>query len=145
MLYLGSDHGGFFLKRQLMSLLEAHGVPYIDKGTFSEASCDYPQFAIEVAKNVQKDATHKGVLICTSGVGMCIAANKFKGIYAACLTTPDAVIRARQHNGINILCFSGNLTPQLAYNLVHSFLSTDVDPGERHERRRQQIVAIETA
>lgn len=145
MLYLGSDHGGFSLKQRLMSLLETYGVPYTDKGTFSEASCDYPQFAIEVAKSVQKNGTHRGVLICTSGVGMCIAANKFKGIYAACLTTPEAVIKARQHNGINVLCLPGNLTSQLAYDLVHSFLSTDVDPGERHKRRRRQIIAIETA
>lgn len=142
-LYLGSDHGGFELKKDLLTHLDLTNVSLKDMGTFDATSCDYPEIAKKVAENVQKNQESFGLLICRSGIGMCIAANKFKGIYAACLSTSDAVINARQHNGINVLCLSGTLMLPFAKTLVESFLATDLDLAERHCKRREQICAIE--
>ncbi|MGX8716575.1 MAG: RpiB/LacA/LacB family sugar-phosphate isomerase [bacterium] len=143
MLYLGSDHGGFALKEKLCEFLGKHGIAYEDLGTYTTESCDYPRFAALVATAVQKDSTHRGILICTSGVGMEITANKFHGIYAARLTQPGEVKTARQHNGINVLCLPGNLSVDLAGEMVTLFLETPLDISERHQRRRQLIAEFE--
>ena len=143
MLYLGSDHGGFSLKTNLCSALSEVNISFEDLGTFSKDSCDYPVFAEKVAMKVQANIHHRGILICTSGIGMAITANKFKGIYAAEITTVEAVVKARQHNGINVLCLPGNLEPQTALNLIITFLNTELDTSERHARRRQKISNIE--
>ena len=144
MLYLGSDHGGFALKSELLKCLSLSNVPFKDMGTFDVSSCDYPEIAQHVAQEVQKSKDAFGVLVCRSGVGMCIAANKFKGIYAACLSTSDSVIKARQHNAINVLCLSGVLEFALAKTLVEAFLKTDLDKDVRHCKRREQIYEIES-
>ena len=142
-LYLGSDHGGFELKAELLKHLSLLDIVSKDMGTFDTKSCDYPEIAQRVAQEVQKDKNHFGILICRSGVGMCIAANKFKGIYAACLSTSDAVIKARQHNAINVLCLSGTLDFVRAKALVKAFLTTNLDKDTRHCKRREQIYTIE--
>ena len=144
MLYLGSDHGGFMLKERLCAFLNERGIAYEDVGTQTTESCDYPRFAALVAAQVQSNVDHRGILICTSGTGMAITANKFRGVYAARLTQPDEVKAARQHNGINVLCLPGNLAPDLACDLVRLFLETPLDLADRHQRRRQQIADIET-
>lgn len=141
--YLGSDHGGFELKSELLKHLSASNITVKDMGTFDTHSCDYPEIAQRVAQEVQKDKDNFGVLICRSGIGMCIAANKFKGIYAACLDTSDAVVKARQHNAINVLCLSGTLDFVRAQTLVKAFLTTDLNKDERHCKRREQIYTIE--
>ena len=141
--YLGSDHGGFELKAEILRHLSASNIIVKDMGTFDTNSCDYPEIAQRVAQEVQKDKDTLGILICRSGVGMCIAANKFKGIYAARLDTSDAVIKARQHNAINVLCLSGSLDFVLAKTLVEAFLTTDLDKDIRHCKRRKHIYAIE--
>lgn len=143
-LYLGSDHGGFELKAEVSRYLSASNITAKDMGTFDTKSCDYPEIAQRVAQEVQKDKDNFGILICRSGVGMCIAANKFKGVYAACLSTFDSVVKARQHNAINVLCLSGALDLVLAKTLVEAFLTTDFDKDPRHCKRREQIYAIES-
>ena len=143
MLYLGSDHGGFALKGQLCAFLKERSIAYEDLGTHNAESCDYPQFAGWVASQVQTNPIHRGILICTSGIGMAIAANKFRGVYAARLTQPDEVKVARQHNGINVLCLPGNLSPDLACKMVTVFLETPLDIADRHQHRRQLIADFE--
>ncbi len=143
MLYLGSDHGGFALKERLDAFLNERGIAYEDLGTHNTQSCDYPEFAALVATRVQADIAHRGILICTSGVGMAIAANKFRGIYAARLTQPDEVKIARQHNGINVLCLPGNIAANLACEMVDLFLKTPLDMSDRHQHRRQLIADFE--
>lgn len=143
MLYLGSDHGGFRLKNELKAYFQRYSIAFEDVGTYTEESCDYPLFAEKVATNVQNDSTHRGVLICTSGVGMSIAANKFNGIYAARLTQLEEVEQAVKHNGINVLCLPGNLSVETAYTLIKTFLNTPIDESERHVRRRRLIQSFE--
>ena len=143
MLYLGSDHGGFRLKNELKAYLQRYSIAFEDVGTYTEESCDYPIFAEKVATCVEKNSTHRGVLICTSGVGMSIAANKFNGIYAARLTQLEEVIQAVKHNGINVLCLPGNLPVETAYTLIKTFLETSSDDSERHVRRRRLIQSFE--
>lgn len=143
MLYLGSDHGGFALKEKLCAFLKKRRIAYEDLGTHGTESCDYPRFAALVAAQVQKNVDHRGILICTSGVGMAIAANKFRGVYAARLTQTDDVRTARQHNGINVLCLPGNLALDLACEMVTLFLETPLDTADRHCRRRQLIADFE--
>ena len=143
MLYLGSDHGGFALKEKLCVFLTEYGIVYEDLGTYNTESCDYPKFAALVATKVQLNPDHRGILICTSGVGMAIAANKFRYIYAARLTQLDEVRSARQHNGINVLCLPGNLAVDLARKMVVAFLETPLDMADRHQRRRQIIAEFE--
>ena len=143
MLYMGSDHGGWRLKHALLPLLQQNGIAFVDVGTASDVSCDYPVFAQKVAQAVAKNHEHRGVLICTSGIGMSIAANKFKGVYAACIDNAEVVAKAREHNGINVLCLPGNLGADAAYRLIAVFLATPLDDAERHHRRRQQIAAFE--
>lgn len=143
MLYLGSDHGGFALKEKLCAFLKVREIAYEDLGTHTTESCDYPQFAALVAQKVQLNSDNRGILVCTSGVGMAIAANKFRGIYAARLTQPDEVKTARQHNDINVLCLPGSLAADLAYELVTLFLETPVDMADRHQGRRQLIATFE--
>ena len=143
MLYIGSDHGGFLLKNELKGYLQRDRVAFEDVGTFTEESCDYPIFAEKVSIKVQNDPSHRGVLICTSGVGMSIAANKFKGIYAARLTQREEIEQAIKHNEINVLCLPGNLSAETAYTLVKTFLNTSIDMAERHIRRRKLIQSFE--
>lgn len=142
-IFIGADHGGFCLKEQILDWLEGQSLSVEDRGTSSAASCDYPLFAKAVAEQVQRAPKHRGILICTSGVGMAITANKFQGCYAACLSTQEAVVKARQHNGINILCLPGNLSLEAVIPLLKAFLATEMDQGERHVRRRSLIQAIE--
>ena len=143
MLYIGSDHGGFYLKSELKNYFECNHIPFEDVGTYTDKACDYPIFAEKVAQNIQKNSTHRGVLICTSGIGMAIAANKFKGVYAARLTEVEEVKQAVKHNGINVLCLPGNLNIEKAYTLIKIFLETFSDQSERHIRRRKYIQSLE--
>lgn len=140
---MGSDHRGFQLKSKLLEVLSVFDIILKDVGTFNESMCDYPEIAKKLAKRVQKDKDGLGLLICKSGVGMCITANKFKGIYAACLTTPYAIKNACQHNAINVLCLPGNLDVLMAKTLIEVFLFTDLSNEVRHDKRRKQISKIE--
>lgn len=143
MLFVGSDHGGFRLKQELCAYLQKMDILFEDVGTYTDQSCDYPIFAKKVAEKISQNNVHRGILICTSGVGMSIASNKFHGVYAARLTDPDEVQQSVKHNGINVLCLPGNLSLDNAYELIRVFLATPVDESERHVRRRQQIKSFE--
>ena len=134
-LALGADHGGYTLKETLRAQLEAQGITVQDYGPASEDSCDYPDFAQAVARSVASGQHARGVLICKSGVGMSMAANKVAGVRAALIDEPGTAVLARQHNDANVLCLSANKTgPEAAKDILQSFLDTDFEGG-RHARR----------
>jgi ribose 5-phosphate isomerase B len=142
-LAIGSDHGGFELKQHLAVTFKENGYTVKDFGTQSLDSCDYPDFAFPVAEEVAKDKSVRGILICTSGGGVAMAANKVKGVRAVhCLTVEDAEF-ARRHNHINVLVLSGKKTSKYdAVDIVKKFISTGFDGG-RHERRVGKIINYE--
>ena len=136
---IGSDHAGFDMKNFIKKELEKEGYELIDYGTYIKKSVDYPDFASKVAEGIIKKEIEKGILICGTGIGMSIAANKFKGIRAArCCTIYDAVL-ARQHNDANILALGARLiAKELAWEITKTFLETPFLKG-RHLRRVNKI------
>jgi len=140
---IGSDHAGFDMKNFLKEELEKEGYEIIDYGTDIKKSVDYPDFASKVAEGIIKKEIGKGILICGTGLGMSITANKFKGIRAArCCTIYDAVL-ARQHNDANILTLGARLLGNyLALEISKTFLETPFLKG-RHLRRVNKIKKIE--
>jgi len=143
MIIIGSDHGGYELKEFLKKRLEKQNLPYIDCGC-DGSSVDYPDIAEAVCKKVLKAANlNKGVLICGTGVGISIAANKFPGIRAALCTNYYAAKYTRKHNNSNVICFGGRVTgDELAWELLDVWLNTDFDGG-RHATRLEKIAEIE--
>jgi len=140
---IGSDHAGFELKEQLRDTLRAAGYEVADLGTASTESTDYPDFAAVVARAVRDGQADKGILICSSGVGMSIAANKIKGIRAALGTNPEEVSFVRRHNDANVLAIGAKYTgAALAGELVNLFLTTEFEGG-RHQRRLDKIKILE--
>ena len=141
---IGADHGGFDLKNQLRDVLIAAGHQVRDFGTNSAESSDYPDYAGPVAHAVADGAAERGILVCGSGVGMAIAANKVKGIRAAVGVSPELVALTRQHNNANILTLGARFTdPATAQTLVKTFLETAFEAG-RHERRVEKISELES-
>lgn len=140
---IGSDHAGFELKEQLRDTLRAAGYQVADLGTASTESTDYPDFAAAVARAVRDGQADKGILVCSSGVGMSIAANKIKGIRAALGTNPEEVSFVRRHNDANVLAIGAKYTgAALAGELVNIFLTTEFEGG-RHQRRLDKIKVLE--
>jgi len=140
---LAADHAGYHLKEAMKGRLAAAGHEVWDHGTTSEASVDYPDFAAAVARRVARGEVERGVLFCSSGVGMAIAANKVHGVRAAVGVEGDEVRLTRAHNDINILTLGAKFTPpEKAAELIDIFLSTPFDGG-RHERRIEKIKALE--
>lgn len=140
---IGSDHAGFALKEQLRDRLRAEGHEVMDLGTTSTESTDYPDYAAAVGHAVRDGAVDKGVLVCSSGVGMSIAANKVKGVRAALGTNADEVSYVRKHNDANVLAIGAKYTePALAGELVDVFLATAFEGG-RHARRVEKIRILE--
>ncbi len=132
-LYIASDHAGFSLKELLKKTVEGYTIH--DIGPFNEESCDYPVFAHELSLSVEKDPASRGILICGTGLGMSMAANRHAGIRAALCTTELHARLARQHNNANVLCLGARMTgTELAKAIVTAFLETDFEGG-RHERR----------
>jgi ribose 5-phosphate isomerase B len=140
---LGADHAGFELKESLRSQLEKAGHELVDFGTDSPESVDYPDFASQVANDVASGAAERGILVCSTGVGMSMAANKVDGVRAAMGTVPDEVRLTRQHNDANVLTLGARYldTPK-AMELVNIFLETGFDGG-RHARRVAKIMDLE--
>ncbi|OPY90957.1 MAG: Ribose-5-phosphate isomerase B [Syntrophus sp. PtaU1.Bin208] len=140
---IGADHAGFFLKETIKSFLEERGWVVSDIGTDSEASVDYPDFGAVVAKSVASGLFSRGILVCGSGVGMAIVANKFPGIRAAvCLDTETARL-SRLHNDANVLIFAGRKTdPETARQIAEVWLETPFEGG-RHQGRLDKIRALE--
>jgi len=138
-LAIGSDHAAFEAKKEISVFLGSLGYTVLDKGTFDETSCDYPDFAAAVAKAIQGGETSQGILICGTGIGMSIAANRFKGIRAALCYTPELAALSRQHNDANVLCL-GARTQTLSdmQEIVKTWLANDWE-GERHAQRLKKI------
>ena len=140
MIAIGSDHGGFALKKALMAHLDKRGLAYKDFGTYSEASCDYPVYAKAVAHAVADGECERGILICGTGIGVSITANKVPGIRAALCGDSFSAEATRQHNDANILCMGARVVGEgLALKIADTFLDTPFSNDERHIRRISQI------
>lgn len=139
MIAIGADHGGFELKEYIKKHLDEIGVEYKDYGTYSEASIDYPDCAAPVCKAVQDGTAEKGILICGTGIGISMAANKYKGIRAALCGDVFSAKMSKQHNNANILCMGGRVTGrELAFMILDTWLETEFEGG-RHEARIAKI------
>lgn len=144
MLAIGSDHGGFALKQEIMKHLDEKGVAYKDFGTDSEKSVDYPIYGETVGKAVASGEYERGIVICGTGIGISIAANKVKGVRAALCGDCYSAEYTRRHNDANVLALGGRVTgPGLACKIVDIFLDTEFEGG-RHERRVAEISDIES-
>ncbi|MGI5936345.1 MAG: ribose 5-phosphate isomerase B [Oscillospiraceae bacterium] len=144
MIAIGSDHGGFALKRAIIEYLEEKGLEYKDFGTFSEDSCDYPVYSEAVARFVASGEAEKGIVVCGTGIGASIAANKVKGIRCALCGDCYSAEMTRRHNDANMLALGGRvLGTGLALKIVEIFLKTPFEGG-RHQRRIDLISEIET-
>ena len=137
---IGGDHAGFPLKEYLLKELTDLGYEMINCGTDSGDSVDYPDFAGEVCRRIQQNDAQLGILICSTGIGISIAANKLKGIRAALCHTEFSAVMARQHNDANILTLGGAVIgDKLALSIAVAFLKEDFSPNERHIRRIRKI------
>lgn len=142
-LAIGCDHGGFELKEAVRAYLEERQIPYEDFGAYSTDSVDYAPIAAKAARYVASGQADCGVLICSTGIGISIAANKVKGIRAALCTNEFCAEMTRRHNNANILCMGGKVVDSAtARKLVDIFLNTPFEGG-RHQRRIDQIALIE--
>ena len=136
MIALGCDHGGYELKQEIISYLESKKISYRDYGSFSPEPADYPEYAHRVAHSVVNGECEKGILICGTGIGISIAANKVKGIRAAVCTDCFTAEATRLYNDANILALGGRVVgPGLALKIVETFLNTPFSGEERHSRR----------
>jgi len=143
MLAIGSDHGGYALKEELKRHLDGIGAEYRDFGTDSSDSCDYPVFAEKVCRAVRDGACERGILICGTGIGMSMCANKCKGIRAALCGDCFSAEYARRHNDSNVLCLGARVTgPGLALKIVDTYLAAAFEGG-RHARRVAMIAELE--
>lgn len=142
MVAIGSDHGGFVLKESVIKHLKEIGVEVKDVGCYSKDSCDYPVFGHAVAKAVADGECEKGIVICTTGIGISMTANKTKGIRCALCSEPLSAKMTRLHNDANVLAMgAGLIGPNMANEIVDTFLNTEFSGDERHQRR---IDLIET-
>ena len=142
-LSMGCDHGGYALKEQLKTYLESQGHEVLDCGTHSAASCDYPDFGQAAAQAVAGGECSRGIVICTTGIGMSIAANKIPGIRCALCGEPLSAEMTRRHNDANMLAMGAGLVgPNLAVRIVEVFLKTEFEGG-RHQRRVDKLTALE--
>ena len=140
MIAIGSDHGGYALKKALMAHLSERGLEYKDFGAYSEASCDYPVYAKAVAHAVADGECECGILICGTGIGMSMAANKVPGIRAAVCGDCFSAEATREHNDANVLCMGARVVGEgLALKIADIFRDTPFSNDERHIRRISQI------
>jgi len=140
---IGSDHGGFHLKEQIKEFLTAQGIEILDCGTFSTDSVDYPDYACKVAQAVVAGEAERGILICGTGIGVSIAANKIAGIRAALCGDTFSAQMCREHNDANILCMGERVIgPGLAEKIVETYLHSSFQGG-RHQRRVDKIKQLE--
>jgi ribose 5-phosphate isomerase B len=139
---IGSDHRGLDLKQKVITLVTEAGHEYKDFGAYSEASVDYPNVAEVVGKAVASGKYEFGILICGTGIGMCIVANKVKGIRAALATTELMACRSRQHNNANILCLGAENDQSQLPQMVKAFLTCQFEGG-RHQTRVDEMMKME--
>ncbi len=140
MIALGCDHGGYELKQEIIAYLEKKGLEYKDFGCYSTEAVDYPVYAKQVANAIVNGECEKGILICGTGIGISIAANKVKGIRAALCSDCFSAEATRLHNDANIVAMGARVVgPGLAVKIVDTFLNTPFSGEERHQRRINQI------
>lgn len=140
---IASDHRGYHLKERVMSLLKSRGHEVLDEGPASDAAVDYPDFAALVAKKVSSGEVERGVLICGTGIGMAISANKFPGVRAAACADEVTAELSRRHNDLNVLCLSGDLlSANSTERVVIKWIDTEFEGG-RHQRRVEKIRHLE--
>ena len=145
---IGTDHAGFPLKKAVMRAVQQAGHEVIDLGTDNEISVDYPDYTEKVGKTIQSGEADRGIVLCGSGVGACIAANKMVGVYAGICHDVYSARQGVEHDRMNVLCLGARIVePELAVRLVSEFLGADFigdEPGEdRHKRRTEKIKRIE--
>ncbi|BAC89629.1 ribose 5-phosphate isomerase B [Gloeobacter violaceus] len=142
-LVIGSDHGAYELKEELKTWLGEHEYAFEDVGTYNGERCDYPLVAQSVAEKIQRGEADRGILLCGTGIGISIAANKFDGIRAALAHDHYTARMSREHNDANVLAMGGRvLGPEVAKDVLETWLSTEFG-GERHQRRLDQIQSFE--
>lgn len=140
MIALGSDHGGYGLKQEIIRYLEEKGIEYKDYGCYDERPCDYPVYGKKTAQAVASGECEKGILICGTGIGISIAANKVKGIRAALCHDVFSAKATREHNDANMLAMGARVVgPGLALMIVDTFLNTEFSHAERHQNRIDQL------
>ncbi len=143
---IGSDHGGLALKSGITAFLKKKGMDVLDFGAHSKESCDYPDYAVKVAESVASGSTDLGILICKTGIGMSIAANKVPGIRAALCKDKETARLSREHNGANVLALDGSLDEETTLGIVETWIASGFSSGEdnrRHTRRIEKINEIE--
>lgn len=140
---MGSDHGGFVLKEHLKEYLQKQGHEVLDCGTYSRDSCDYPDFGLAAARAVVSGACQRGIVVCTTGIGISITANKVRGVRCALCRDLLSAQLTRRHNDANMLALAGGFTGAFeAEQIVDAFLSTGFEGG-RHSRRVDKLMEIE--
>jgi ribose 5-phosphate isomerase B len=143
MIAIGTDHRGYYLKEALKDFLKLNNYEVKDFGTNSESSVDYPDFAKLVAESINSNECEYGVLICGSGMGICIPANKYKGIRAVNVLTEKMAEMSRRHNNANVICFGADfIDVETAKKCLLKFLTTNFDSDERHLRRVNKVNSI---
>ncbi|MEZ3428245.1 MAG: ribose 5-phosphate isomerase B [Lachnospiraceae bacterium] len=136
MIAIGSDHGGYDIKRVIIGYLEEKGIAYKDFGCPDKSSCDYPVFGKAAAKAVASGECEKGIVVCTTGIGISIAANKVSGVRCALCHDSYSAKMTRLHNDANMLALGGGIVgPNLAVSIVETFLNTPFSEEEKHKRR----------
>ena len=144
MIALACDHGAFDLKQAIMQHLDKKGLAYKDFGCFDKTSCDYPDFAGPAAKAVASGECDRGIVVCTTGIGVSITANKVKGIRCALLSDVLSARLTREHNDTNMMAIGAGVTGEmLALEIVDTWLSTEFSHAERHQRRIDKVMALE--
>ena len=144
MIAIGCDHGGYELKQKILAHLRQRGLEYRDFGCDSTASVDYPVYGKAVAHAVASGECEKGIVICSTGIGISIAANKVRGIRCALCSEPLSAEMTRRHNNANVLCLGGLVTEEkTALEIVDTFLKFDFEGG-RHQKRINKMMALET-
>ena len=141
---IACDHGALDMKNMLVSYLQGQGHTVTDFGTHTNASCDYPEFAAAAAQAVASGACERGIVLCTTGIGMSIAANKVKGIRCALLSDVVSARLTREHNDTNMMAMGAGIVGNLlAQQIVDTWLDTDFSGGQRHQRRIDKMMALE--
>ncbi len=140
---IACDHAGYALKEQVKKHLEEMKYEVLDMGPFSDEPVAYPEYASKLCRQIQEGNAEKGILICGTGIGMSMAANKHKGIRAACVSDTFSAKATRKHNDANVLCFGARVVGMgLAFELVDAFLSTEYEGG-RHQSRIDMLTALD--
>jgi ribose 5-phosphate isomerase B len=141
---IAGDHAGFSMKNEVAKFLADMGVQAVDCGTYSPESCDFPDFAEAVAKKIIDGQIDRGILVCGSGVGVSVAANKFPGIRASLCHDTYSARQGVEHDDMNVLCIGARVIgPELAFEIIKAFLGASYSPQPRHARRLDKIESIE--